>query len=138
MRTLMLLFVAAMLGGFAPTTLHAAFITGEIGFTGGTQLNTGSAGTATGVTDWVGVVVDTYNTTGDFASLPNSTASFSAPWNFDTILPITNFWNVGGFKFELVSSSVSVQASQYPFGHVVMDGTGTISGNGYMSTAVSW
>src|ERR1017187_5862630 len=124
-------------------TLQAALITGAIGFSGlGVTLNSGSAGTATAITSWIGPSVQ--GTSGTFASpspfaLANNTPVTFAPgtWNFNTTSPTTNFWSVGGFKWELLSSFISFQGGTFN-GFVSVNGTGVVSGNGFTPTAFSW
>ncbi len=112
-------------------------VIGNIGFTGRAQFNTGSAGSATEVLNWVAPAVN--GTTGSFTTVANGTSvNFSPAWFFVTTSPIANFWSVGGFTFQLLSSSVTVQGGSYPNGFVVVNGTGLVSGNGYDTTALSW
>lgn len=118
---------------------YATPITGDIGFTGNAALDTSSAGTATEVTAWSDTAVSADS--GSFAAYitvpPNVAATFnnSVAWKFnDPSTPINNFWQVGGFTFELLSSYIVAQ----PAGYVDVAGTGTVSGNGYTPTTMSW
>jgi hypothetical protein len=54
-------------------------------------------------------------------------------------MPITNFWSVAGFNFELVSSQIIAQNGTLgSSGYVVVAGAGVVSGNGFTPTAFSW
>ena len=124
-------------------TVQASLITGNIGFSGLANLNTDSAGTATAVTSWntplVFISAGTFGPPSPFA-VANATPVTFAPgnWNLATTSPITNFWNVGGFKFELLSSYIAFQGVFPSGGVLAVYGTGVISGNGYTPTACSW
>jgi hypothetical protein len=136
--------VAAIAGGTLSQTIHADLITGDVQFTGGITYDTDSAGTATAITAWVDPFVTL--TSGTFAngpySLSNHAAATFSPltWNLNTSTPITNFWNVGGFKFELFSSQIIAQQPDTGFslGYMVVGGPGIVSGNGFTPTAFSW
>lgn len=114
---------------------QATPISGNIGFTGGVTYNTAAAGTATEVTSWIApqVTLDS----GAFSSVASGTAATFAPgnWTFNSG-PVSSFWSVGGFTFNLVASSITSQVAG-PNGFVVVNGWGTVSGNGY-SGNLSW
>ena len=118
-------------------TVQAAFITGNIGFTGRVTYDTGSAGTATQVASWITPTVN--GTSGDFTTVANGTAvAFVAPWSFASG-PVAGFWSVGGYTFDLIASSVTSQGGTPGLtGFVVVNGTGTVSGNGFQTTALNW
>jgi len=123
---------------------YAVPITGNIGFTGGATFNTSSAATATAITSWLApkVTLDS----GVFASpsvfaVPLGSPVTFAPggWNFNTASAVNNFWSVGGFTFELLSSFILQQGGTPGVtAYVVAEGTGLISGNGYTATPMSW
>lgn len=124
--------------GFAMQThaLPINTIDGTITFAGGVTLDSPSSpptvGDSTGVTSWVNPKVQ--STSGDFSSVANGTSvTISAPWSF-TSGPISGFWTVGGFTFDLSSSSVDSQSAHF----VSVTGTGTISGNGFTTTPGDW
>ena len=95
--------------------------------------DTASAGTANEVTGWNNTVV--LGRSGSFSSIANYTpVSIVSPWFFNTSTPISDFWQVGGFSFELLSSSIVTQGS----GAVYVSGVGTVSGNGYEDTTLYW
>jgi hypothetical protein len=130
-------------------TLQAVPITGNIGFTGAVTFDTSSAATATQVTSWVSPTTVTL-TSGAFTGLNGAIATFAnAVWNFGgplpgsgVGLPINNFWSVGGFTFNLLSSYVLSQGGTPGVnGFVVVDGTGVVSGpagSNYDPTVFSW
>ena len=119
-------------------TSQAAFVTGNIGFVGGANLNTSSAGTATGVSSWVSTVA--YGGDGSFSIIPDYTsATFAAPWSFSS--GASPFWTVsaGGetFVFNLASSSITSRSGN----SVTVNGLGYVTGTGtttYDSTLMSW
>jgi hypothetical protein len=103
-------------------------INGTIGFTGGVQLDTSSADTATEVTGYTSSVVTARG--GDFSSVAlNSAVAFATPWSFNSG-PLNAFWSVGGFTFNLLASSITYQAN----GFVDVTGSGSIVGNGFDPT----
>jgi hypothetical protein len=115
-------------------------ITGNITFAGGVTLNTSSAGTATEVLSWTGpggtglplVISDD----GSFSSIaPGTQATFAAPWSFNSGA-VVSLWSVGGFTFDLTSSHIVFQGGS-PAG-VLVDGIGSVSGNGLSSEAMTW
>ena len=119
---------------------QAVPITGDITFAGGVQLDSSSAGTATEVLDWTGpggtgmpiVISDS----GSFDTIsPGTQVTFAAPWFFNSGA-VSSLWSVGGFTFNLASSHIVFQGGS-PAG-VLVDGTGTVSGNGFDSTSMSW
>jgi hypothetical protein len=112
-------------------SVQAAAITGNITFTGGVTLDTGSAGTATKVLTWVAPVVLT--TSGSFVGTVGPVAFFS-PWSFNSGA-ISTFWSVGGFTFDLASSAIQFQGGTPP--SVSVGGTGTIH-HGADSATGTW
>jgi hypothetical protein len=128
--------VALGVGGIA----QAVPISGDITFAGGVTLNTSSAGTATEVLSWTGpggtgepiVISDD----GSFSGIaPGSTGTFASPWFFNSG-SVSALFTVGGFTYNLTSSKIIYQGGN-PAG-VVVDGIGSISGNGLDSEAMEW
>jgi hypothetical protein len=115
-------------------SVSAATITGAITFSGGVTLDTASVVTATKVTSYTNPIVQSRS--GDFGGIALGTAvSIVAPWSFNTPTPgINNFWQVGGFTFNLTQSSIAFQTA----GLLGVTGTGFISGNGFTATAGTW
>jgi hypothetical protein len=122
--------------------LHADLATGNLGFTGLVSLDTSSAATATTVPLWAGAKTDAAD--GTFASAPyaipnNTPVTFTGNWVFNSSNPTTNFWNVNGFKFELLSSFILIQGGTPGVnGFAVVNGSGVLSGNGFTPTAANW
>jgi hypothetical protein len=122
-------------------SLQATQIVGAIGFGGNVTWDTSSAATATQVTRWLNTQV--LSDTGTFAAFitPIAPATFtSSTWNLnDPSTSIPNFWQAGGFAFTL-NSSIIVNQGGTPGvnGYVIVDGTGSVSGNGYSATTINW
>jgi hypothetical protein len=120
---------------------NACLITGgDITFVGGVQLDTTSAGTATEVLNWTGpggtgdpmVLSDD----GIFSGIaPGTDVAFSSPWFFNSGA-VASLWSVGGFTFNLTSSHIVFQGGS-PAG-VVVDGCGTLCGDGVYGQSMSW
>ena len=122
--------VAIVATAFTQTT-QAVPVTGNVGFSGAVQLNSGSVQTATTATAWFDTVVNA--TSGSFTTIANNTAvNLATPWTFNSAA-IPSFWTVGGFTFDLISSSIHSQDGL--FLNVVL--AGTVTGNGYDATAFS-
>ena len=127
-------------------TLHARLITGSINFVGSMTLDTSSVGTATAITGWIQPQISSTAPSGTFATAPYALAPGAGVVFTPLALaltdsaPITNFWNVGGFKFELISSQIHAQGYTQlgEDGYLIAGGTGVVSGNGYTATAFSW
>ena len=112
-------------------TVQAVPITGNIGFSGAVQLNSGSVQNATEALAWINTVVGA--TSGSFTTVATgSSVALAAPWFFNSGV-LNNFWSVGGFTFNLSSSSIYSQDSL--FLNVVL--AGTVTGNNYDATAFS-
>jgi hypothetical protein len=119
---------------------QAVPITGDITFAGGVTLNKTSSGSATEVLSWTGaggtglpVVISDDDSFSGIA--PGTQVSFSSPWFFDSGT-VSGFWTVGGFTFNLTSSSIVFQGGN-PAG-VLVDGIGAVTGNGLDAEAMSW
>lgn len=146
MKRLIRLIAGAAVCGVMGQTLHADLITGVFTFVGSVTLDTSSAGTATAVTGWIQPQISQTPPTGTFAAVPDVVTSGMAvvctpiSWNLTTSTPITNFWQVNGFTFELLSSYIVAQGGSDPGqnGYVVVAGTGVVSGNGFTPTAFGW
>jgi VPDSG-CTERM motif len=123
-------------GGIA----SAVPISGTITFIGGADLNTSSAGTASEVLAFTGVggtglpVVESAQ--GSFDSTVGDAVTFASDWSFNSG-PVTALWSVGGFTFDLTSSSILFQGGN-PSG-VLVDGIGAIMGPaGFSPEAMTW
>jgi hypothetical protein len=120
---------------------QAVPVTGNITFVGSVSLDTGSAGTATMVTAWHGLgtggLPQVASRDGGFTGFVTNgdAVTFHAPWSFSSGA-ISNFWSVDGFMFDLISSAIPVGGQTT--GSVIVNGTGTISGNGFSATPGTW
>jgi hypothetical protein len=56
------------------------------------------------------------------------------PWIFDPSTPTPGLWSVGGFTFDLLSSTIVTQNAAF----LRVTGTGIVSGNGFEPTAMGW
>src|SRR6266550_2695850 len=120
---------------------QAAFITGDIDFSGRVTFDTTSLATARSVNQFAtagGVVnsADVAGRTGDFATFValGATASFPNVYTFNPSTPTNPLWTVGGFTFTLANSTIVNQSAS--FLNVV--GSGTITGNGFQATPGLW
>jgi hypothetical protein len=141
MRRRIALVVAALIFS-SGAVLKADDIDGNIAFAGAVNLDTSSAGTATAVTAWhfVGNMGDPYvaGASGDFSGTLGMSAIFAAPWSFNSG-PVSSFWTVGGFTFDLTSSAITTQGfDTHGNGYVVVNGIGVASGNGFTPTPGTW
>ena len=120
---------------------QAAPITGTIQFGGAVRFNTNSLLTATIVNVWFddnnnpGHSTVEAGTTGDFAGIPVGTqATMAQPWIFTPSTPTPGLWSVGGFTFDLASAVVTFRSAS----SLTVEGTGTVSGNGFDPTEMDW
>jgi len=126
--------VGLLVAMFVATSASAVPITGTIGFTGQANLDSPSVGTATEVVTWNNTVVN--GDTLSFSSVGlNTPVSFAGatPWSFNSG-PLLSFWKVGGFTFDLTSSSIDVQTANF----LGVTGVGIVSGNDFTPTAFTW
>lgn len=73
---------------------------------------------------------------GDFAGLFGNVGSIM-DLTFDSFSgPVTNFWAVGGFSFDL--TGVTRGTTNDPASFLVLNGTGTISAAGFADTGANW
>jgi len=110
---------------------QAVPVTGNLGISGGVYLDSTSSQTAHQAVAWENTVVN--GRSGSFMPIANDTAvTMASPWFFNSGA-LNNFWLVGGFTFNLISSSIYSQDSL--FLNVLL--AGTVTGNGYDATAFS-
>ena len=120
--------------------LPAVLIQGNIQFGGEVAFDTNSLATATRVVTWFDVFHNAgfssvTSATGSFAGIaPGTSAAMAQPWIFNPSTPTPGLWSVGGFTFDLLSSTVVTQNAST----LVIEGTGTVSGNGFDPTAMDW
>jgi hypothetical protein len=58
----------------------------------------------------------------------------ATPWIFNPSTPTPGLWSVGGFTFDLLSSTIVTQNA----GLLAITGTGIVRGNGFDPTAMDW
>ena len=128
---LSLLAVSAL--AFAQNAV-AGQIDGAITFSGGAVFDTSSLASATRVNSFSNVKVSSRD--GDFAAFVavGSPVAMATPWIFSPSTPTPGLWSVGGFTFDLTSSTVVFQDASF----LGITGTGTISGNGFDPTPGTW
>ena len=138
---LAVLAMGALSCALSSQQVHAAPITGDIGIGGQIQFDA-QLGSATTVTHWISIGAnnDGFGTvlgvTGDLATFisPLDEAAMAQPWNFSSGGPQPALWSVGGFTFDLASSTIVTQL----FNFLNVTGVGTISGNGFDSTPATF
>jgi hypothetical protein len=113
---------------------NAAFINGKIDFGITATLDNTDLGLATQVTTWdlvfASLVSDDFDT---FVNPLDVPTTFTDPWSFNSG-PVTPLWAIGGFTFDLTSSSIVTQSNT--FLNVV--GSGLVSGNSFTPTPGTW
>ncbi len=121
------LFASAVTG-------QAAMIDGAITFAGGAVYDTMSLATATRVNTFSDVVVQSRD--GDFAAFVGvgDSVTMASPYIFTPSTPTPGLWSVDGFTYDLLTSTVVLQNSNF----LLIEGTGTISGNGFDPTPGTW
>jgi VPDSG-CTERM motif len=120
---------------------QASAIQGNINFAGAVAFDTNSLATATRVVTWFdsngnpGFSSVQAGGTGDFAGiLAGTQATMAQPWIFNPSTPTPGLWSVGGFTFDLLTSTVVTQNATF----LNISGTGIVSGNGFDPTAMEW
>jgi VPDSG-CTERM motif len=128
------LFAIAAACAFGLISAQAAQITGLLNISGTATFNTNSLATATQVTQFTDVTVGG-GSTGDFASIPAGTlVAMASPYIFSPSTGTPALWNVGGFTFDLQTSTVVLQNNHF----LSITGTGTIFGAGFNPTPGVW
>jgi VPDSG-CTERM motif len=119
---------------------QATAIQGNILFAGSVQFDTNSLATATQVTTWydlngnAGFSSVAFGGTGHFAGILAGTQATMAQWIFSPSTPTPGLWSVGGFTFDLLTSTIVTQTANF----LSIAGTGIVSGNGFDSTNMEW
>ena len=116
-------------------------ITGNITWAGSVELDSPSAATATMViaNGWHGSATGdlpaVQSVDGDFDTFidPGDGTTFASPWSFNSGA-VPNFWSVGGFTFDLLSSTAVQGGTPGSSGFALVTGSGTVSGNGFLTT----
>ena len=122
------------------SSVEAAQINGAITFAGGANFDTTSVTTATAVTAWTGPggfgsPFVLFSTLSAGAIAPFTSATFFSPWSFVSG-PIAGFWSVGGYTFDLTSSSIYSQGGSP--GTLSVTGSGFLKYAGFDNTPGSW
>ncbi len=130
---------AALTLGSAQAAHIGTAITGDIDFAGQAFFDTNSLATATSVMNFRSSgefdnSADVTKATGEFADFVSTgdIASFPNVYTFNS--PTSPLWTVGGFTFNLTSSTVVLQNSNF----LTIKGTGILTGNGYAATPGTW
>jgi len=119
---------------------QATSINGDIQFAGEVHFDTNSLATATRVLTWFDVFHNAgfssvTSGTGDFAGIaPGTQATMAQPWIFNPSTPTPGLWSVGGFSYDLLTSTIVIQNA----GTLFITGTGIVSGNGFDPTSMDW
>jgi hypothetical protein len=120
---------------------QATSIQGTIEFAGSVHFDTNSLATAHRVVTWY----DINNNAGFSSVAPSSTGNFSGIlagtqatmaqlWIFNPSTPTPGLWSVGGFTFDLLSSTIVTQNANF----LTITGSGIVSGNGFDPTDMEW
>ena len=121
-KTLMAGLAAMVIAGGFALSAQATPITGMLNIAGTANFNTSSlmtAGSAT-FTD----VITLGGNSGDFAGFAVGTPVVMASYNFDPSTITNGLWSVGGFTFNLISSTVEKRSATF----LSVSGTGIITG----------
>lgn len=123
-------------GGLFCQQAQAVPIDGYINFAGAVRYDTNSLLTATRVTQWKNSTVLGAATTGDFAAFTfdGEHVTMARTWIFNPSTVTPALWRVGGFTFNLTSSTVVSQSAFF----LNILGTGTVTGNGFDPTPGQW
>jgi hypothetical protein len=134
-KTILAVAAAVAAAAFTPNQAQATQITGLLNLHGTATFNSTHLVSATAVVSFSGVTA-AGGSTGSFASILDGTpiAMTLSTYTFNPSTATSMLLSVGGFTFDLQSSSVHFQDN---FSLVVL-GTGTISGNGFTPTAGAW
>ena len=139
-KTILLVLAAGFVGSALFTQeAQAARINGTIDFAGSVRFNTPNLQHATRVVQWRDVFghagfSNVAATTGDFSGIALGTQAVMATWIFNPSTATASLWSVGGFTFDLLSSTVVTQTATF----LDISGTGIVSGNGFKPTEATW
>jgi VPDSG-CTERM motif len=121
---------------------QATPISGQISFNGVVTFDSTNLAVATTVTHWFDIFGNNdgnanvaAGATGNFAGISGGTlAAFHNGYQFNPSTPVLGLWSVGGFTFNLATSSILTQNST----DLSVHGTGTITGGGFDPTPGNW
>jgi hypothetical protein len=133
MKTLKLT-LAILAAALITSGAQAAMVNGAITLAGGAIFDTDSLATATRVNTFLDVKVMSED--GDFDGFvaDDDSVTMAVPYIFTPSTPTPGLWSVGGFTFDLASSTVVLQNADF----LIISGTGTLSGNGFDPTEGTW
>ena len=133
-NTILALVAAVAAATFTPQA-QATQITGLLNLHGTATFNSTHLGSATAVVSFSNVTSAGGNT-GSFSSILDGTpiAMTMSTYTFNSSTATSMLLSVGGFTFDLQSSSVHFQDST----GLIVTGTGTIFGSGFTPTAGAW
>jgi hypothetical protein len=129
---LTILAVATIAAALTQTVQAIPSISGAIAISGAATLNTASVNTASEVTSWGANTVASDSGTFPISLDGDSVTMTPSTWHFSSGA-LNDFWSVGGFTFNLLSSSIASQGS----GEVFVLLYGTVSATGYATTDFS-
>jgi hypothetical protein len=121
-KTLMAGLAAMVIAGGFALSAQAVPITGMLNIAGQANFNTNSLLTASSAT-FTNPHVEGPNT-GSFAGLTFPTPVVMASYTFDPSTMTNGLWSVGGFTFNLLSSTVEQRTAEF----LSVSGTGIITG----------
>jgi len=115
---------------------QATPITGDIQFTGIVTFDNTDLSMAKQVSTWDLCLV--LSDSGSFSSIPAlptvTNVTMTAPWIFNPSTATIPLWQVGGFTFDLASSTIVTQTTTF----LNVTGVGTLSAAGFDTTPGTW
>jgi hypothetical protein len=133
-KTILALVAAIAAAGFTPHKAQATQITGQLNLHGQAKFTPNTLGGATSVTSFKNVTVD-FGSTGAFSGISVGTSvAMSSSYIFSPSSGTPTLWSVGGFTFDLQTSSVVMQNNNF----LSISGTGTIFGPSFDPTPGVW
>jgi hypothetical protein len=140
-KTILAVVAAGLISSvFSTQQAQASPINGTIDFAGSVMFDTPNIQNATRVAQWRDVFgnvgfSNVAATSGSFLGIPlGSQAVMATPWIFHPSTATPGLWSVGGFTFDLLSSTVVTQTATF----LNISGTGIVSGNGFSPTEATW
>lgn len=126
--------LAVLAAALVASEAQAVMVNGAITFSGSAKFDTNSLATATRVNTFRNVEVESED--GDFTAFVSDgdSVTMATPYIFTPSTPTPALWSVGGFTFDLASSTVVLQNADF----LLITGTGTLMGNGFDPTEGTW
>ena len=143
-KTILVFFALGLIScAFCVQQAQAVPQNGTITIAGGAQLAdangfpVNSVNDATQVTGWLdgdGAMPTVQSVSGSMATwvTAGDTVTFPSTWTFGSGVAV--LWQVDGFTFSLIASSIVYQAN----GFLAVSGTGTLTGNGFHAAPGTW